>query len=107
MDPLGDIGAPGAAITVQLCGHWEHEPPCPLAAHFTNAERVGAEVRLRVLFATEPEHEAEVRERIAEALQSGALTGPDGAATSWTLVEQGSSAVADGELAHARRLAAG
>jgi hypothetical protein len=25
----GDLGAPGAAITVALCGHWEHAPPCP------------------------------------------------------------------------------
>ena len=27
--PDGDEpAAPGGAITVELCGHWEHEPPC-------------------------------------------------------------------------------
>src|SRR5215207_9908722 len=26
-----DERAPGAAVTVALCGHWEHEPPCSLA----------------------------------------------------------------------------
>ena len=46
----GDIRAPGAAITVALCGHWEHEPPCPLAEHLTTAERVGDELRLRIAF---------------------------------------------------------
>ncbi len=34
-----DIRAPGAAITVGLCGHWEHEPLCPLAPHATAAQR--------------------------------------------------------------------
>jgi hypothetical protein len=40
-----DVGAPGAAVTVALCGHWEHDPPCPLAAHHTAAERDGDVVR--------------------------------------------------------------
>ena len=31
LDPGGDSRAPGGAITVALCGHWDHEPPCPLA----------------------------------------------------------------------------
>ena len=35
MAPGNDIAAPGAAITVELCGRWEHEPPCPLAPHHT------------------------------------------------------------------------
>jgi len=32
VQPQADLRAPGAAITVALCGHWEHQPPCPLAA---------------------------------------------------------------------------
>jgi hypothetical protein len=47
-----DLRAPGGAITVALCGSWEHEPPCPLAPHHTAAERDGDVVRLRILFAT-------------------------------------------------------
>jgi hypothetical protein len=28
-----DPRAPGGAITVALCGHWEHEPPCRWPHH--------------------------------------------------------------------------
>src|SRR5580704_15625066 len=83
MEAGGDERAPGAAITVALCGHWEHEPPCPVAPHNTDAhrcedqrcadqrcadqscadqscadQRAGDQVRLRVLFAAEPAAEA-------------------------------------------------
>src|SRR5688572_8191947 len=62
--PDGDERALGGAVTVALCGGWSHDPPCPLAPHHTRADRTGDEVRLRVLFVTEPEQEARVRERI-------------------------------------------
>jgi hypothetical protein len=83
MDAGGDARAPGAAITVALCGHWEHEPPCPLAPHRTDARRSGDQLRLRVLFATEPAAEADVRNRIEAALSQPGLTGPDGITTRW------------------------
>jgi hypothetical protein len=104
----GDVGAPGAAITVALCGHWEHEPPCPLAPHHTAAERDGDgdAVRLRVLFAAQPEDEAEVRRRIDDALARAQLPTPDGAVAHWELVTTGPGAVRPGEAEHARRLAA-
>jgi hypothetical protein len=105
MAPGNDIGAPGAAITVELCGHWEHEPPCPLAPHHTEAERVADEVRLRTLFAVEPDREDEVRERIAVALASGRLVGPDGRESRWRRRADGPSAVRADEQDHARRLA--
>jgi hypothetical protein len=66
--PEADIRAPGGAITAELCGRWEHAPPCPLAPHHTAAQRRGAQVHLRVLFATEADREAEVRTRIGRAL---------------------------------------
>jgi len=100
----GDVGAIGAAITVALCGHWDHEPPCPLAPHHTAAERVGDEVRLRVLFAAEPADEPEVRRRIAAALSGSGLAGPDGAVTRWRLRAQGPSEVSAAEADHAARL---
>jgi hypothetical protein len=96
MPPDGDLAAPGAAITVALCGHWEHEGPCPLAPHHTAAERAGDAVNLRLLFATEPDREAEVRERVEAALAAG-----------WTVRASAPAAVRPAEAEHARRLAAG
>jgi hypothetical protein len=39
LPPGADERAPGAAVTVAPCGHWEHEPPCPLAPHHVRAAR--------------------------------------------------------------------
>jgi hypothetical protein len=80
-----DDGAPGAAITLALCGSWEHSPPCPLAAHHTQPTRDGRTVDLRVVFATEPEHQDEVRRRIDGALRGGAATDPNGVTSHWAL----------------------
>lgn len=107
MAPDADLGAPGAAITTVLCGHWEHEPPCPIASHHTSAERIGDDVRLRILFATEPHLEASVRQDIDRALGRGELLGPDGRTTRWRLRLSGSSEPAGRELAHLARLTCG
>jgi hypothetical protein len=104
MAPDADIRAVGAAVTVALCGHWDHQPPCPLAAHHTRADRVDDEVRVRILFATEPDREAEVRDRIAAALAAGHLDGPDGP-VAWRLDHAGASPVAPEEAEHAARIA--
>ena len=99
MDPDGDVRAPGAAITTALCGHWEHQPPCRLAAHHTEAERYGDEVRLHILFATEPEREDEVRRRIDGALTMGLF-----ADARWRLAGAHRSDLTSRECAHATRL---
>ena len=104
MEAGGDERAPGAAITVALCGHWEHEPPCPLAPHRTSAERSGDQVRLRVLFAAEPAAEAEVRRRVDAALSGGGLTLPDGATTRWHLRSTQPGLLRDDEAGPAERL---
>ena len=104
MEPGGDEHAPGAAITVALCGNWKHEPPCPLAPHHTSAHRSGSEVTLRLLFAAEPQDEERVRELVDEALARGWGDGPDGARTPWRLVHAGPSDLRIGEEEHARRL---
>ncbi len=93
MPPDADLRAPGGAVTVALCGHWDHEPPCPLAPHHTGAERVGDEVRLRILFATEPDNEASIRERIDSTLADG-----------WPVRASGPSEVTAAEADHAERL---
>lgn len=104
MEAGGDARAPGAAITVALCGHWDHEPPCPLAPHSTDAQRSGDQVRLRVLFAAEPTAEAEVRRRIAAALSQGGITGPDGVTTRWQLRDAQPGLLRDDEAGYAERL---
>lgn len=104
MAPGADERAPGAAVTVELCGHWEHEPPCPVASHHSRTERVGRDVQVRILFATEPERETEVRRRIDMALSVGQLRGPDGLTTSWTLCSSRRSDVFPDETDHAQRL---
>ena len=104
MQPEDDVGAPGAAITVAVCGHWEHEPPCPLAPHHTAAERVGDVVRLRVLFAAEAGDEPEVRRRIDDALAHSELQTPDGTIARWRLVSTNVGTVRPEEADHGQRL---
>jgi hypothetical protein len=104
MAPNADARAPGAAITVALCGHWDHQPPCPLAPHHTAADRVDDEVRLRILFATEPDREDLVRRRIDGALSGGELSGPDGITTRWRLRTSRSAEITVAEADHAERL---
>ena len=104
LEPGGDDAAPGAAITVALCGSWSHEPPCPLAPHHTRAHRSGREVRLRLLFAADPADEARVRALVGEALDRGWGDGPDGERTAWQLVWSAPSDVLPEEEDHARRL---
>jgi hypothetical protein len=104
MAPAADLGAPGAAVTVALCGQWNHEPPCPLAPHHSSAQRVGDRVRVRVLFAAEPEMEDLVRERIDRALSEGPLNGPGGETTVWNLLSSQRSWVTTQERDHAERL---
>lgn len=105
IDPGGDAAALGGAITKALCGSWDHQPPCPLAPHHTDAAPTDDAVRLRVLFAAEPEQEVAVRALIEEALTSGRMTGPDGRVTSWRLLSSAPTRIQADELDHAARLA--
>ncbi|SCG68875.1 hypothetical protein [Micromonospora inositola] len=107
MGPDDDPAAPGAAITTVLCGHWEHEPPCPVAPHHTEAERNGDEVRLRILFATDPDLELRVRRDIDRALAHGELTGPDGRTSRWRLLRSEPGEPSVQEAARLERLALG
>jgi hypothetical protein len=104
MDPSADDRAPGAAITLALCGSLAHEPPCPLAAHFTGAVRSGDEVRLRILFATPPEDESRVRGLIREALAAGGGPNDHGETVTWQLRSDSPSPVRPDERDHAERL---
>jgi hypothetical protein len=71
-----DDREPGAAVTVALCGHWEHEGPC----RWPHNNALVAETRparFRVVFVADAADESEIRTRIVSALASG---------SSWTLV---------------------
>jgi hypothetical protein len=105
LDPGADPRAPGAAITVELCGSWEHTPPCPLAPHHTGYEQDGTELRLRTVFAADPSAEEEVRRRIDKALASGFLAGPDGVKSGWSLRSSGPDVPSAAEDEHGQRIA--
>jgi hypothetical protein len=100
----GDQRAPGGAITAALCGSWEHPPPCPVAPHASTAEREGHSVRLRVLFAAEPDDERWVRRVIDDALDRGEGVDPEGTKTTWRLVSAEPTPVRPEERDHADRL---
>lgn len=104
MNPDADTRAPGAAITLELCGHWEHEPPCPLSPHHSAVERIDDHVRLRVLFAAEAGDESEIRQRIDRALSAGQVAGTDGTASRWQVVTSTPSTVRRAETEHVQRL---
>jgi hypothetical protein len=107
MAPEADDAAPGAAITVALCGHLDHEPPCPLAPHATSVERRGHHLHVRTLFAVDPDLEPVARGRIEGALTSGRMTTPDGGMTAWRLVSSERAEPLDSEADHAGRLVRG
>ena len=106
MQPGGSPNALGGAITVALCGHWDHQPPCPLAPHYVSTLPDGEILAVRILFATEPDNERRVRELIGDALAAGRLTGPDGGVARWQLRSATSADVRPDEADHAAELVA-
>jgi hypothetical protein len=80
----GDVAALGGAVTVALCGHWEHDGPCRWE-HFTSSQLVEAEVVVTVQFDAPVTEEQQVRHLVREALTIGSLVGPDGTTTTWQL----------------------
>lgn len=104
MGPEADLDAPGAAITLKLCGSWDHSPPCRVP-HHVHAEGTGATVSLRVLFVAEPENEQDVRRRIDQALSAGRVTDRAGASTHWQFGSSAAAELSPFETARARRLA--
>jgi hypothetical protein len=101
MQSGGSPNALGGAITIALCGHWDHPPPCPLAPHYVTNLPDGETVTLRILFATEPANERRARSLIGEALAAGQLTGPDGGVTTWQLSSAAAGSVRPEEEDHA------
>ena len=82
--PGSDERAPGGAITVELCGQWDHEGECRWP-HHTAVERDGDTLVVRTAFDAPAGDAAGVRSRIERALSAGRLDGPD-RTSRWRLV---------------------
>jgi hypothetical protein len=90
-----DFRAPGGAVTVALCGHWEHEGSCRWPHHTSISDTDSVRV-VRTVFVSSPSDVLEVRQRIHEALAFG---------VGWTLLQGGPAPLNDDERHLARRLA--
>ena len=82
----GDPAALGGAVTVALCGHWEHDGVCRWP-HHTTTETDGDEVLVAVRFDAADGEVDEVRRLIASSLRTGTMVGPDGEMTRWQVVD--------------------
>jgi hypothetical protein len=93
LDPSDDQRRPGAVVTVELCGHWEHEGPCRWPHHTAVAASGGALV-VRTVFAAEPPERDALLTRIASALR---------ASSGWHVLRTGAADPTDEERARASR----
>jgi hypothetical protein len=101
--PGADEQAPGAAVTVALCGHWEHEGTCRWPHNSSVDIRAGQSLRLRVVFACTAEDEPAVRQLIGAALDHGRV-GAEPGTSRWAVTAQGPSGLRPSETALADRL---
>ncbi|MGH2721974.1 MAG: hypothetical protein ACRDJO_10280 [Actinomycetota bacterium] len=62
-----DPRAPGGAVTLALCGLWEHPPPCRWP-HNNDLDHRAFPAAFRTVFVAAPGDEGRVRQLIAEAL---------------------------------------
>lgn len=104
MSAEDDLDAPGAAVTLKLCGSLDHEPPCRVP-HHTHAERAGTAVVLRIVFAAEPVSQEVVRHQIDEALRVGSTRSRAGESARWEFGGSVAAELSRAEAALGRRLA--
>ena len=91
-DAGADTRAIGGAVTVALCGHWEHEGECRWP-HYNHLEHHAETQQLTVEF-TCPENDLdEVVGRIRQAVANGVQCGPDGREHHWRQLHELSPAV--------------
>ena len=97
LDEGTDPAAAGAAVTAELCGHWEHEGPCRWP-HNNEILDDHEAARFRTLVVAADDDQAEIESRIESALRGG---------TGWRVLSVRSRDVAPDERALAGRLLAG
>ena len=101
--PGSDPDAIGAAITVELCGHWEHPGACHWP-HHTAIERLeGRLVTIRIVAAVRPYEDLVVEGRIRRALVAGSLD--ERPSATWTLIDARRVELRPDEVELARRIA--
>ena len=83
LEPGANPAAPGGAVTLALCGSWDHAGPCRWP-HETSAEWNERRGRLRVTFTADADEEKRVRALIERALAGGKCVGPDGKLSRWS-----------------------
>jgi hypothetical protein len=83
--PGGDERAVGGAVTVALCGHWDHDGPCrwPHRTSTARDEAVPGGWRITVEVECAADEQQELVDRIDAAVASGAQAGPDGRTSEW------------------------
>ncbi|HSG61248.1 MAG TPA: hypothetical protein VLA24_07405 [Pseudomonadales bacterium] len=86
LEPGADTRSPGGAVTIALCGHWEHKGACRWP-HNNHVEPAASSHVMTIEFNC-PAHElAEVQQRIQKALKGGRCIGPDGRENHWRLIK--------------------
>jgi hypothetical protein len=98
LEPGADQAAPGGAVTLALCGSWDHVGAC-CWPHHTSATWDERHGRVRVVFAADEKDEDPVRALIDQALASGKCVGPDGKLSRWQATEQCAGVLSEGERA--------
>ena len=97
LQPGVDTRAPGGAVTVELCGHWEHDGPCRWP-HNSRIDVDASPVRLRTIVVVSDDDRSDVVRRVEAALRRD---------DRWTLARFSVRPVADEERELALRLARG
>ena len=97
LDDGHDPAAVGAAVTTELCGHWEHAGPCRWP-HNNAIDTSGVPAIFRTVFVAEESEADEVRRRIETVLH---------AAPGWQSSSVRTRSVAGSERDLAERLVAG
>jgi hypothetical protein len=77
-----DQRAPGGAVTVELCGHWDHDGTC-LYPHHSHIEHSENGFNLVVEVQCDIDELNDIQRRIHDALVHGFLVGPDGSSSTW------------------------
>lgn len=97
LEPGTDPASVGAAVTVELCGRWDHPGPCRWP-HNNAVDASESPARFRTLYVADTQESERVAMRISAAL---------GAGSGWRVVEINRRSVKPAEHALAGRLLAG
>ena len=96
MVPGTDPRAPGGEVTVELCGHWEHDGPCRWP-HNSRLDTDADPAHLRTVVVAPAEDHADIARRLEAALRRDQR---------WSVLRFAAGVITDDERALADRLAA-